>query len=403
MRRRIGAIYALFAVVVFLTLLLIFVFRLNTARTQNIAEASVSYERLTEQLQTEVRDIEQLATLAERHFEATEAVQAITLYFPDTGIFFVRSRREPVLALGQRSVSSFTGFPEYRLSEIEHLLFRQRITSRNQSPIYSDAVYAVLSESDVYAPLRDTLILLLAFAFVTVLATILLNGQSDRPRKRVRRTPEVHPQARTARDTSRSDRASSPNQTPPTPGPETHTSPPKENFEEVNVEEIETDQTEPGTLFNPSTGLSFRSHLDRKLGLELERAAYNDQDLSCILIAFDDIRSADEYVERARNILDAFQFEDLCFEFGPKSFFAILPNTELPQAIRQATEFRKRYRASAMGLSARNGRLVDAGRVIREAEGSLGHARKQDSKIVGFRPDPRKYRQFVSEQLGSDE
>jgi GGDEF domain-containing protein len=264
-------------------------------------------------------------------------------------------------------------------------------------------VYAVLAEDDIYPPLRDTLILLLAFAFVTVLATILLNARNDSRRK------SAYREEATSRPTTEAphtpSRAPSPTGTspPPAPAPETHASPAEQSYEEVNVEEIEADGSEPGTLFNPATGLSFRSHLDRKLGLELERAAYNDQDLSCILIAFDGIGTADEYVERARNVLDAFQFEDLCFEFGPKSFFVILPNTELPQAIRQAAEFKKRYRASAMGLSARNGRLVESGRVVKEAEGSLGHARKHDSRIVGFRPDPRKYRQFVSEQLGNEE
>ncbi|MFP4377023.1 MAG: hypothetical protein ACLFP4_08270 [Spirochaetales bacterium] len=397
MGRRIGGIYALFAVVVFLTLLVVFVSRLNTARTQNIAEAHAGFDRLVEQFGRNTTDIDQLAALAERHFDSRGSVLVITLYSPDSGLFFARSRGEPILALGAQDIASFTGFPEYQLSEIKHILLRRQITARTQTPIYADVVYSVLGETDVYPPLRDTLITLLAFAFVTVLVAVLINARTAVSRERASDS--------SPRQASFQGQQDAPQSTSPSvaPAPETHSAPEPERFEEVNVEEIEADDAEPGTLFNPATGLSFRSHLDRKLGLELERAAYNDQDLSCILIEFDGIRSADDYVERAKNILDAFQFEDLCFEFGPKSYFAILPNTELPQAIRQATEFKKRYRATALGLSARNGRLVEASRVIKEAEGSLAHAQKSESRIVGFRPDPRKYRQFVSEQLGSDE
>jgi GGDEF domain-containing protein len=177
---------------------------------------------------------------------------------------------------------------------------------------------------------------------------------------------------------------------------------PEPLLEEVDLEEVATDPGEPGTLINPVTNLSFRDHLERRLGLELERAAYNDQDLTCMLVSFTDAADGGEaYSRRSGQILSAFKFEDLCFEYGKDAFCVILPNTELSRGIREAESFKGDHAGTMyFGLSARNGRLVESSRVLGEAERSLEHAQREPGGIVGFRPDPRKYRQFVTQHLG---
>ena len=305
-----------------------------------------------------------------------------------------------------------------------------------RSQLYMDAIYRVLNVTDAYLPLRDTLISLIGFAFVTVLVAIVMNmsrraehqaapGGAQAPPGRSRATvppPATAPRAeRTVTQTDRST-ASPRVPAPAAPqqsfgrqqsaamessgavaGPETHDFVPVEPvMEEVDIEEIATDPGEPGTLFNPVTNLSYRDHLTKRLGLELERAAYNDQDLTCMLVQFDDATGSQEAtVERARQVLGAFKFEDLCFEYGRGSFCVILPNAELSRGIREAEAFKSDHAGRMyFGLSARNGRLVEASRVLGEAERSLEHAKKEPGGIVGFRPDPRKYRQFVTRHLG---
>jgi len=50
-----------------------------------------------------------------------------------------------------------------------------------------------------------------------------------------------------------------------------------------------------------------------------------------------------------------------------------------------------------MGISSRAGRLVDSARISQEAEAALQKAREdRDSHIVAFRPDPDKYRLYLS-------
>ena len=47
------------------------------------------------------------------------------------------------------------------------------------------------------------------------------------------------------------------------------------------------------------------------------------------------------------------------------------------------------------GLSSRNGRLVDGKRIMGECIAALGRARKTGSRIVGFEPDPDRYRNYL--------
>ncbi|MFW6291425.1 MAG: hypothetical protein ACOC7V_03780, partial [Spirochaetota bacterium] len=218
------------------------------------------------------------------------------------------------------------------------------------------------------------------------------------------------PAAKRGSHSSQSGHASPAEVEEPVAAPETHDHRPVEEaeaddlaYEEISLEELATQPSEPGTLFNPVTGLSHHDHLERRLGLELERSAYNDQDLVCVLVRFAQLSGPEAYVERARQILSTFQFEDLCFEYDENTFCVVLPNTELPQGLRQAESFHKRHPDCHIGLSARNGRLVEARRILTETERSLGHAATEQAGVVGFRPDPRKYRQFVTRQMSVDE
>ena len=49
------------------------------------------------------------------------------------------------------------------------------------------------------------------------------------------------------------------------------------------------------------------------------------------------------------------------------------------------------------GLSSRNGRLVSGKRLIREAAFALDKTGKEgEETIIGFRPDPGKFREYIS-------
>lgn len=158
-------------------------------------------------------------------------------------------------------------------------------------------------------------------------------------------------------------------------------------------------------LFSKETGLSFEEHLLTRLALELERSAYNDQDLAVILVRFPELpRNDDSYARAAQALIRSFGFEDLSFEYGGDGFCVILPNTDLNRAIRAAEEFRGKVRKALpelpqpiFGVTARSGRLVEASRVLNEASTALARSSEEPGRIVGFRPDPQKYREYLAD------
>ncbi len=394
MTRRFGLIYTIFSILVLTVLTVLAIGRLSSARTANLDEAQSSYQRLRAQL-VEAGAAPPVSNALREYATVVPTVQSLVLFDPDRGLRYVWTADNGILAIDRDAFDSFRGFPDYRLNDVRQIRFRDDVAE----DFYLDAVYRVLSFEDAYIPLRDSLIALLGFAFVTVLIVLALGhsgstrvGPEEAPTTHSTPSPEVEPVISSAAT------------------PETHDHRPAgaanaEDFayEEISIDELATEPGEPGTLFNPVTGLSHHDHLERRLGLELERSAYNDQDLVCLLVRFAELSGPEEYVERAKQILSAFQFADLCFEYDDSAFCVVLPNTELPQGLRQAESFHKRHPECHIGLSARNGRLVEARRLLTETERSLSHAATDSARVVGFRPDPRKYRQFVTRQMSVDE
>ena len=167
----------------------------------------------------------------------------------------------------------------------------------------------------------------------------------------------------------------------------------------------------PEGLFSPDSGLGWESYMKERLDAEISRSASFEQDLSLLVLCYDGLTSQDgEYREIAKAIKAFFSFRDLAFERGDDGFAIILPNIDSSHALRMAEEFNKKLVFLAegdfaelellpiyMGISSRAGRLVDANRLMGEASTALDRARyEKDTRIVAFRPDPDKYRQFLA-------
>ena len=384
MYRRFGLVYSIFSVVVLIALAVFVLMRLNTARSENLADVEASFRELVNDVRDAAERDESVPDLLRRHASTTPEVRTLVYFEPDQGLRYLWTADTNLLAFSTVDLEEFRGFPRYRLSDVREVRLRDEITAVATDRYYLDAVYFVLTFREVYPAMRDSLIALLVFAFITILV-ILLFGRLAAP-------------AGDGAETARTSRPKAPRRRR---GREKRDEDADISYEEVSPEALANDPGEPGTLVNPVTGLSHREHLERRLGLELERSAYNDQDLSCMLIQFGDLPGRDAYISRAKQVLETFQFEDLCFEYDDTSYCVILPNVELTQAIRQAESFRKRHPKSTIGLSARNGRLVEAHRVLTEADRSLSRAAAERGRVVGFRPDPKKYRQFITQNFGS--
>ncbi len=163
----------------------------------------------------------------------------------------------------------------------------------------------------------------------------------------------------------------------------------------------------PNGLLSPRSSLGWESYLASRLDAELQRSASFEQDLSLLLVRCEDLPDGPpNYKATADAIAEFFTFRDLAFERGDDGFSVILPNMDAEHALRMAEEFLKKLDSRpegrgvppiTMGLSSRTGRLVDSARLLGEAAAALDKARAEGgSRIVAFRPDPEKYRLYLS-------
>ena len=162
------------------------------------------------------------------------------------------------------------------------------------------------------------------------------------------------------------------------------------------------------SLYAPDSGLCFEQYLEERLSNELRRAASFDQDLVTVLVkcrgATDD-RSI--YIQLAKTLKEHFTFHDLLFEVQKDKIAVILPSTDLEQGIDELSDFQKALFKTdpnvfctadvSIGLSSRNGRLINSDRILKEANAALKRAENdRETNLVGFRPDPGKFRSFLA-------
>lgn len=156
--------------------------------------------------------------------------------------------------------------------------------------------------------------------------------------------------------------------------------------------------------FSPRSGVSWGTFLSQRLDFELERCASFNQDLTLLLLSCPElVARPDEVYPLLGEALGSFyQFKDLDFEYNDEGFAVICPNLSLEAAIKDLTFFLRKiehrwpqYHLYG-GLSSRNGRLIESATILREAQKALEKAETGMERIVGFKSDPDRYRQFLA-------
>jgi len=175
-----------------------------------------------------------------------------------------------------------------------------------------------------------------------------------------------------------------------------------------STEEEGHDVFSEDALYTPDTGLCFEQYLEERLSNELRRAAAFDQDLVAALIKCrNGLEERALYIQLAHIVKDHFTFHDLLFEVEHDKIAVILPNTDLEQGINELSDFQRELFNGAsdnfcsfdisIGISSRNGRLINSPRILKEARVALNKAEKDsETNLIGFRPDPGKFRSFLA-------
>jgi len=162
----------------------------------------------------------------------------------------------------------------------------------------------------------------------------------------------------------------------------------------------DTSEEDTPSLYSPKSGVGWEDFIEERVNLELERAAAGDQDLVMGIIQCDSL-TEDNYRIFADKLKEEFNYPDMIFEYKEKGFALIVPSSDLDDALKTLEVFtgkeQDEYGEINVGISSRNGRLITGGRIFMEAENALLKAVDDNEKnIVGFRSDPDKFREFLS-------
>jgi hypothetical protein len=291
----------------------------------------------------------------------------VSVYSFDEGIDYLWAEDGRFLAAVPEEVHAA---PRISTNDLAHRRFTRSFELPSGERRIVTAVYPILDDENTFPVLRDTLLaLLIAFAAGLIVAIAHVAASSRRrpaPADEERETP-VEPEA----------------------DAEIRTAP-----------ELDTD-----------LGLVPQKILLRRLDQELERAGFHEQDLSAALFAFFPVLDQELAYKNAQAILAFFAFHDLCFDAGQQrttqQIMVAFPNTTLSEALGQVERFQRSYwderhrwdRGNIdfrCGLSARSGRLVEGRRLYVECEAALRRAADVPGRIMGFQPDPQRYREYVS-------
>lgn len=418
MGQKLGVVYTVVTVVFFVILAVIFVLRLNLARDENSSAASANLQIIRQT----AREAYSNPSISNDRFRATmrqisartPSLEVVIVYSYSGGTDYLWARNKSFLPQNVQDISRSVGIPQLQYSELTALKITDSFDTVNSRTYFVTGLYTVIGDTDIYPLLRDTLVLILLYALVALLITILVMVTSSQHRPAPRRTAALlDPYApapyterpHTGTETAESDQSpAAGSRAPATTAVDQPTSPPVRTMRTAG-----NGESAPEGLISPRTGLSYRDHLERRLTLELERAAFNEQDLSVILVRFPGLREhSDLHNAAAALVLSHFAFEDLAFEYDDESFFVIIPNAELNAGIRSAEAFQKKtvpfarqhqLSSPCIGLSSRNGRLTDGPQLIKESRQACSKAaREQGMRIVGFHPDPQRYRAYIAER-----
>jgi hypothetical protein len=368
-----------------------FFYRVYETRSNNTRESMHGFEKVRQTIEhsyarDKTFDSPAFKGVMREVFEGYPELHILVIYSYDTGIEYLKARNSGNFTSAMPEFGSVRGVPQITYNAFSQTKIGSSITIPQRNSFIVEGVYSVLDETGMFPIFRDSLIALGAFILVT-LTVFSLFHVLDRRDARAGRQSQPASAAKADRETARPQ--------PEKPVPEHAPVRPASSAA----------QPRPSVARTRREDHCMEPDMQKRLTLELERAAFNEQDCSFALIRFGESDLNAEQNSLARQqIISKLAFEDLIFDYSSSIFGVILVNTNLDQGIKLLEDFQRRLdngllQSSGMprcGITSRNGRLVEGNRLVLEAEQALEKSAVGKSTIVGFKPDPGKYRQYVS-------
>ncbi len=390
--------YLVFCIVFSLALISITAIRVKTRWDHNFTAAKTQFEelnKLSSSLYLSTRSFESGTFLSEirKKISKEPRLLLVAIYTKADGLFYVFSRSQHYLNSANRIQELWEGSPIYKNQPIGSAVLNAPLLG-SEKKLLLDGLFVVFGKADLFPILKETFIILFVFFVATCIVLLIIpTGSQGSPSR----------QSAARMGLGRSGLG------------QTGLGRPSESPGEKYPEQAEAQSRHRRNsvqLFSPDTGLGWSDHLPQRIKFEIDRAAATDQDLILALISIDNYSSLSRrdavYARIARMLLEEFTFQDLAFEYREGSYALIVPDTDLDMGISRLELFQNRIDSDedlkgsvtlSVGLSSRNGRLVNGATLLTESLNALKRAQSQGSgSLIAFRADPEKYRDYVSKK-----
>ncbi len=422
MNRRFLAVLAATSIAVALLAAVSVAFRAFEAEAAGRKAASADFETLRYSL-SRARNASDLSDPALRkrlsaQYRLSPNLLLIVVYERGAGVRWRIPAYSPYLLAAENVLPR----PQPKYPPLSSLLLSSPLPGDPTGLLDLDALYRTLDQRTVFLAFRDAL---LAIAVYIALVAVAIAFAAALSSTRVKESEELDPDlsrrmAAAAADEAKQEKvmglydSPDPESSDASGGASNAFATLEEEFSipDLASSEGEGARRRPSGLYSPRSSLGWESYLEARLDAELQRSASFEQDLSLLLVSYENLHgeSSPEYKALADSIAEFFSFRDLAFERSDDGFAVILPNIDVDHALRMSEEFVKKLdsRMEAfrngqkplpvfLGLASRTGRLVDSARMMQEALASLEKARSEGgARIVAFRPDPEKYRLYLA-------
>jgi GGDEF domain-containing protein len=386
--------YLIFCIVFFLALIVITAIRVKTRWDQNFNFTRQLFDKINKvssslYLSAQRLDSDSFLNEMRDNLKKEERLLLVTVYSAADGIYYLYSKSQDYIESSDRIEAQWKGKPSYQNLPLGSAVVSASFIESADKKLYLDGLYIVFGRDDLFPILKETFIVLFVFFIATCIVVLIV--------------PAGAPASGAPQDKLRPARA--------TPEDRSRRSQPA--FENAPAEEEGTHRRDSRHLFSPDTGLGWSDHLPQRVKFEIDRAAATDQDLVLALISLDDFGSIPErdalYSRIAKILLEEFTFQDLAFEYREGSYALIIPDTDLDMGIERLKLFQNRIASTidlkqtmtlCIGLSSRNGRLVNGATLLTESSNALKRAQQEGKgSLIAFRADPEKYREIISKKL----
>ncbi|MDR2588946.1 MAG: hypothetical protein LBC67_05910 [Spirochaetales bacterium] len=429
MGKRLSFFYAILSIAFIIGLCIYTGFRLQDIRRENTRRVSSGFEQLRYVIETSYLKESSFSTEAfsksmGQAFALDPDLDILVIYSYDTGVQYLRTRDSGFLGNPAADFSTIKGTPRFSYSPFFRTQVSKAVNVPGRSSFIIGGVYKIIRDGELFRELRTTLIVLCVFAGVTsiLLFLFVVFGRKEEAsfEEEEKEAAAASPASSQPVSITLTQPPSPPpqpqrvaitlNQTPPVSPP-----PPPQpvafnltmNQQPQNGGAGQFGAAAEGAYPSVSAPEDWRDTLEKRLSLEVEKSAYNEEDLCLLLVRVPGLSgNTEDYRRLGREIETRLSFVDLTFPYPPDGYAVILPNAGLEQSIGNLKNFLKTlsrffqaYSPPLCGLTARNTRLVEGTRLLVEAEEALRRTGPgEDSRIVGFRPDPGKYREYISGQ-----